>query len=91
MISEPGKVAVTHEGQAHRPVPSVLTNAPWEEARNMLLDHASPAETESLPLAACAGRVLAFDLQARSDVPPFDRSAYDGYALRSADVAQASP
>ncbi len=91
MISKPEKAAVTHEEQAQKPAPSVLTNAPWTEARDLLLDHASPVETESVPLNVCAGRVLAFDLQAGSDVPPFDRSAYDGYALRSADVAQASP
>ena len=91
MISKPGKAAVTHDGQVQRAAPSALTNVSWMEARDLLLDHASPVETESVPLAACAGRVLAFDLQAGSDVPPFDRSAYDGYALRSADVAQASP
>ena len=91
MISKAEKTAASRQGQAHDPAPSVLTNASWTEARDLLLQHASSVETESVPLAACAGRVLAFDLAAGSDVPPFDRSAYDGYALRSADVAQASP
>ena len=91
MISKPEKAAVTHQAKAPSPAPSVLTNASWTEARDLLLQHASPTETESVPLTACAGRVLAFDLTAGSDVPPFDRSAYDGYALRSADTAQAAP
>ena len=91
MISKPEKAAVTHQAKAPSPAPSVLTNASWTEARDLLLQHVSPVETELTPLAACAGRVLAFDLTAGSDVPPFDRSAYDGYALRSADTAQAAP
>ena len=62
----------------------------WVEARDMLLSLASPVNTERVPLAQCAGRVLGFDLTAPEDVPPFDRSAYDGYALRAADVTQAS-
>lgn len=62
----------------------------WVEARDMLLSLAVPVETERVPLAGCAGRVLGFDLTAPEDVPPFDRSAYDGYALRAADVAEAS-
>ncbi len=68
----------------------MLTNMRWEEARDLLLPLAAPVGTETLPLAACAGRVLGFDLRAAWDVPPFDRSAYDGYALRAADVAEAS-
>ena len=62
----------------------------WVEARDMLLSLTMPVETERVPLARCAGRVLGFDLTAPEDVPPFDRSAYDGYALRAADVAEAS-
>ncbi len=69
----------------------MLKNADWMEARDLLLERALPVETEMIPLEACAGRVLGFDLRAAADVPPFDRSAYDGYALRSADVADASP
>ena len=91
MISNAEKAAATRGEQAQGPAPSVLTNASWTEARDLLLQQASPVETELTPLSACAGRVLAFDLAAGSDVPPFDRSAYDGYALRSADVTQASP
>jgi molybdopterin molybdotransferase len=45
------------------------------------------AETERVPLAAARGRVLAADLIAPVDLPPFDNSAVDGYAVRHADLA----
>jgi molybdopterin molybdotransferase len=41
------------------------------------------------PLADCAGLVLAEDLAAGVSLPPFDNSAMDGYAARTADVADA--
>jgi molybdopterin molybdotransferase len=44
-----------------------------------------------LPLADCAGLVLADDVLAGVSLPPFDNSAMDGYAVRAADVAGASP
>lgn len=40
--------------------------------------------SESLPLAQCAGRILAHDVTARIDVPGFDNSQMDGYALTAA-------
>ena len=43
-----------------------------------------------MPLQGCFGRVLAEDVVAAENVPPFDRSPYDGYAFRSADLAGAS-
>lgn len=43
--------------------------------------------TIRLPLADAQGRVLAADLAAPIDLPPFDNSAMDGYALRAADLA----
>ena len=42
---------------------------------------------ESVPLAEALGRVLAEDLRARFDVPAWDNSAMDGYALRAAEVS----
>src|SRR5438045_2284700 len=41
---------------------------------------------ESLPLLDARGRVLARDVNADRDYPPFDRSTRDGYAVRSADL-----
>ena len=47
-----------------------------------------PAET--LRIISCLGRVLADDLTCPRDVPPFDRSAMDGYAVRAEDLYAAS-
>ena len=67
----------------------MLKNASWTQARDLLLSAARPVETETVLLDECALRVIAFDLTAREDVPPFDRSAYDGYAFQSADTQNA--
>jgi putative molybdopterin biosynthesis protein len=45
---------------------------------------------EDLPLAEALGLPLAHDIVAAIDVPPFDRSNVDGFAVRSADLAAAS-
>ncbi len=45
-----------------------------------------PLGAEEVPLNAALGRVLAADVVAEVDVPSFDRSNYDGYALRAADT-----
>ncbi|MFO8004421.1 gephyrin-like molybdotransferase Glp [Thioalkalivibrio sp.] len=45
------------------------------------------SETESVPLTAAHGRILAEDLIAPLDVPPRDNSAMDGYALRLQDLS----
>src|SRR4051812_38330571 len=49
-----------------------------------------PLGVESVPLGESLGRVLAVEVAAPIDVPPFDRSSVDGFALRAADVAAAS-
>ncbi|MDA8247762.1 MAG: molybdopterin molybdotransferase MoeA [Rhodospirillales bacterium] len=41
---------------------------------------------EEVPLDACAGRIAAAPFAARLDLPGFDRSAMDGYAVRTADL-----
>ncbi|HEY6258729.1 MAG TPA: hypothetical protein VIY51_23350, partial [Xanthobacteraceae bacterium] len=50
----------------------------------------TPLPAETLVLAAALGRVLARDVTAPIDVPPFDRSNVDGFALRATDSAGAS-
>ncbi|MFH2140628.1 MAG: gephyrin-like molybdotransferase Glp [Pseudomonadota bacterium] len=45
--------------------------------------------TESVPLQQALGRVLVADIKANRDQPPYDVSAMDGFAIRSADVANA--
>ncbi len=62
---------------------------PAKKAEELLTEGLSPLGTETVPLENCLGRVLAEDLRAELDMPPFDRSAYDGYAFRSADTAGA--
>ena len=63
-----------------------------EEARARFERHLdlTPLGAESVPLAAALTRVLAADIVAAVDAPPFDRSNVDGFALRSADTAGAS-
>jgi molybdopterin molybdotransferase len=48
---------------------------------------AAAVETETVPLATAAGRVLARDLVAPIDLPPYPNSAVDGYAIAHADLA----
>jgi molybdopterin molybdotransferase len=53
--------------------------------REVGLRRASPA-SETLPLQAAHGRILAEDITADRDYPPFDRSMRDGFALRACDI-----
>ncbi len=60
-----------------------------EEAK-ALIEAALPAPAAAvMPLAKARGRVLAADLRAMEDLPPFAGSAMDGYAVRAAEVAGA--
>ena len=63
-----------------------------EEARARFDRHIdlSPLLHETIGLTEALGRVLAHDVTAPIDVPPFDRANVDGFALRSADTAGAS-
>jgi molybdenum cofactor synthesis domain-containing protein len=47
------------------------------------------AERERIPLDECVGRVLATDVLSDVDLPPFEKSAMDGFALRAADLSEA--
>jgi molybdopterin molybdotransferase len=63
---------------------------PVEEIERLLAERIAPvAETERVKLHAAAGRVLAADVIASVDLPPFDNSAVDGFAVRHADLARA--
>jgi molybdopterin molybdotransferase len=46
--------------------------------------------SECVPIREALGRILAQDVAARRDVPPWDNSSVDGYAVRAADVTSAS-
>ena len=56
------------------------------EAHDRLLALFAPIDSEIVPLAEAAGRVLAADVTAPRDQPPFDASAMDGYACHAADA-----
>jgi molybdopterin molybdotransferase len=61
----------------------------YEEARARVLADLSPLAPERVSLEQAVGRVLAEELRAPAPQPPFDYSAMDGYAVRSADVSAA--
>ena len=60
-----------------------------EEHRDAILAAISPLEPVRFPLAACLGLVLCEDVTSVVDLPGFDNSAMDGYAVRAVDVAAA--
>lgn len=62
-----------------------------EQAVELALAHTGAVtDTDEVPLLEAPGRILAEDMAASFDNPPFDRSPIDGYACRAADVAGAS-
>lgn len=61
-----------------------------ETARDILLSRVKQMGTEKVSLEKASGRVIAQDIIAAENVPPFDRSPYDGYAFRAEDVQNAS-
>ncbi|WP_174875467.1 molybdopterin molybdotransferase MoeA [Vogesella oryzae] len=63
-----------------------------DQTRDWLLSRARPlGQSETVSLLDAAGRVLAVDVIATLDVPPYDNSAMDGYAVRAADAANVLP
>jgi molybdopterin molybdotransferase len=52
-----------------------------EEAERIVLNRAKDYGSESVPLGNCLGRVLAADIVADRDLPPFDRATMDGIAI----------
>ena len=64
---------------------------PLEEAKKIVLSNTEPLEEkERVGLLFSSGRVLTEDVKAKFDVPLFDKSAMDGYALRAEDTSRAS-
>lgn len=60
-----------------------------QEGIEILLSHTKKMGTETIQIHEAYNRILAEDVRARENIPPFDRSPYDGYAVRSVDVAGA--
>ena len=60
---------------------------PLDAARALIADAAAPVDrVERVALEDADGRVVASDLASAHDVPPFDRAAMDGYAVRAEDT-----
>lgn len=60
----------------------------FHEARTLILESVSPLGVERVSLADAAGRAIGEDVQAPGDMPPWDNSAMDGYAVRSLDCRE---
>jgi len=64
---------------------------PVDEVERIIRERVAPvAEIETVALAAANGRVIARDVVAPIDLPPFDNSAVDGYAVRHDDLDPAA-
>jgi molybdopterin molybdotransferase len=61
---------------------------PVAEAIRIVVERAEPLAAERVPLDEALGRVLAEEVFADTDLPPFDRAQMDGYAVRSADLRE---
>src|SRR5437016_14027250 len=61
---------------------------PVADAIQIVLDQTTSLPAESVALVDALGRILAEDIVADSDLPPFDRAQMDGYAVQAADVAR---
>ena len=76
-------VSVSVSSATKTPLPS------FDEARRIVEQYAStirPTDPELLSLLDAVGLVLAEDLRADRDFPPFPRSTRDGFAVRAADL-----
>ena len=60
------------------------------EAARLIVDHCAPLAAEPRPLKDALDLVLAADVWSPIDLPAWDNSAMDGYAVRAADVAGAT-
>ncbi|MGH7781480.1 MAG: molybdopterin molybdotransferase MoeA [Candidatus Binataceae bacterium] len=61
-----------------------------DDALRIVLEAAQPLGVERVPLLDALGRVLAEEIRSSRDIPGFDNSAMDGYAVRAADIAIAN-
>ena len=63
----------------------------FEDAQRLVLEHASPLPAAPVPLAEAYARVVAKDVRSAVDLPPFDSSAMDGFAVRVEDTPGVLP
>ena len=61
-----------------------------DQALEIVLDNVAPLGVERIPIIEALGRALAEQIISTREIPSFDNSAMDGYAVRAADLAKAS-
>jgi len=88
MTAQHSNADLLHAAQQHQ----FLEVIDRDEAETRFRQHLklSPLGEEVVPVAKALGRVLSRDIVSSVDVPGFDRSRVDGFAVRSADTATAS-
>jgi molybdopterin molybdotransferase len=62
----------------------------FKEALDRILSHVQPLGSEKVSLLEALGRVMAEDIYAKRNIPPLDNSGMDGYAVKYADIRNAS-
>ena len=62
-----------------------------EKALQIILENISILKPKDVPIADSLGLVVAEDVSSEENIPPFDNSAMDGFAVRSKDTVGASP
>nr|WP_308937190.1 gephyrin-like molybdotransferase Glp [Duganella vulcania] len=88
--TDPARAAPAAEGEATAAATATADAMPVAEAQRIICERMTPiAATETLPLRAALDRVLAEDIVSPINVPAYDNSAMDGYALRGADLPAA--
>src|SRR3954463_3320276 len=75
---------------SENPQTPTRTSVSVAEAMDAILSNFAPLEPTTVPLEASLGLVLAEDIYSDIDLPPFDNSAMDGYAVRAEDTTDAS-
>ncbi|RMH79321.1 MAG: molybdopterin molybdenumtransferase MoeA [Acidobacteria bacterium] len=65
-----------------------MSLTPYDEALKLVLENVSTLGKEKLPLWQALGRFLAEDVASHTDMPLFDNSAMDGYAVRAEDIRE---
>jgi molybdopterin molybdotransferase len=87
VTQQPRPIATNLHGGYTKFVPALT----FTQARDAVLHEVQAAMSapaiESVELAACGGRVLAEDIRADRDYPPFHRSMRDGFAVRASDLS----
>ena len=61
-----------------------------EEAQSRILEAAKPGPTEIVPLSEASDHICGADCVNAIDLPPFDNSSMDGYAVRASDTVHAA-